>query len=116
MKIWDKIKHKIDVWLNDEWEVTIYFQAQSLEKATNKGSSTPQLRRYFKRCPRQRVFGYHDVIFKRTQHSEPNGEQCKSTTSSDDISGKRGFDNFGVTEARLVITLVDGGQWSDASI
>jgi len=32
MKLWDKIKHKIDVWLHDEWEVTIYFQAQSFEK------------------------------------------------------------------------------------
>ena len=32
MNLWDKIKHKIDVWLHDEWEVTIYFQAQSFEK------------------------------------------------------------------------------------
>ena len=35
MKVWDKIKHKIDVWLHDEWEVTIYFQHQTLEKDGN---------------------------------------------------------------------------------
>jgi len=32
MKLWDKIKRKIDVWMNDEWEVTIYFESQTFEK------------------------------------------------------------------------------------
>jgi len=32
MKIWNSIKAKIDAWLHDEFEVTIYFAGEVIEK------------------------------------------------------------------------------------
>jgi len=46
MKIWDTIKAKIDAWLHDEWEVTIYFPGEVIEKPDGSKVATGNPKTY----------------------------------------------------------------------
>ena len=46
MKIWDKIVAKIDAWLHDEFEVTIYFAGEVIEKPDGSKVATGNPKTY----------------------------------------------------------------------
>lgn len=46
MKIWDKIVAKFDAWLHDEFEVTIYFAGEVIEKPDGSKVATGNPKTY----------------------------------------------------------------------